>query len=97
MHINGSSASIKSTSSEKDHRGSGEVAVDNDAEVCEICEAPGHDIFSCPLLKDESSDPVSAGAPTSGKKGPVETELFCEDCEGRGHLAADCPYSSDVF
>ncbi|KAL5528742.1 hypothetical protein ACEPAF_7879 [Sanghuangporus sanghuang] len=65
--------------------------------MCEICEAPGHDIFSCPLLKDGSTE---SAAPANGQRGgsaPVETELYCEDCEGRGHVAADCPYSSDVF
>lgn len=53
-------------------------------DVCEICEQPGHDIFSCSLLKDD---------------GPAkhEEELVCEDCEGRGHVAANCPHSLDVF
>lgn len=57
--------------------------------VCEICEKPGHDIFSCSLLGtgiETSSDGVSSG-----------TELFCEDCESHGHVAANCPHSLDVF
>ncbi|KAJ7132877.1 hypothetical protein C8R43DRAFT_1023761 [Mycena crocata] len=56
--------------------------------VCEICEKPGHDIFSCSLL--------GAGSPVDG---PTSSgaELFCEDCESHGHVAADCPHSLDVF
>ncbi|EJD02624.1 uncharacterized protein FOMMEDRAFT_107555 [Fomitiporia mediterranea MF3/22] len=72
--------------------------------VCEICEGPGHDIFSCPLLKDgsgtetlPSTKSTSSGGGQRGGREPVETDLFCEDCESHGHLAADCPYSSDVF
>ncbi|KAF8210105.1 hypothetical protein K438DRAFT_1903746 [Mycena galopus ATCC 62051] len=53
--------------------------------VCEICEKPGHDIFTCSLL--------SAGTPRT----PSDSELFCEDCESHGHAAADCPHSLDVF
>ncbi|KAJ6557190.1 hypothetical protein B0H10DRAFT_2121012 [Mycena sp. CBHHK59/15] len=53
--------------------------------VCEICEQPGHDIFSCALLKEGGTSPTST------------TEVFCEDCESHGHVAADCPHSLDVF
>ncbi|KAL5485485.1 hypothetical protein ACEPAI_8127 [Sanghuangporus weigelae] len=91
LHVNGSS--VKS-SADKD---GGSAEAENDSEVCEICEAPGHDIFSCPLLKDGSAE---SAVPPKGQRGgsaPVETELYCEDCDGRGHVAADCPYSSDVF
>ncbi|KAJ7703320.1 hypothetical protein B0H17DRAFT_1042700 [Mycena rosella] len=55
--------------------------------VCEICEKPGHDIFSCSLLGAGTSD----GGTSPG------SELFCEDCESHGHVAADCPHSLDVF
>ena len=58
-------------------------------DVCEICEQPGHDIFSCSLLKDEPAVSISS-------RGEGD-ELFCEDCESRGHVAADCPHSLDVF
>ncbi|KAJ7188425.1 hypothetical protein C8R46DRAFT_1054731 [Mycena filopes] len=54
--------------------------------VCEICEKPGHDIFSCSLL--------GAGTPDGASS---DTEIFCEDCESHGHVAADCPHSLDVF
>ncbi|KAJ7783014.1 hypothetical protein B0H16DRAFT_1671164 [Mycena metata] len=54
--------------------------------VCEICEKPGHDIFSCSLLGAGTPDDASSSA-----------ELFCEDCESHGHVAADCPHSLDVF
>jgi len=57
-----------------------------DEEVCEICERPGHDIFSCSMLKDE---PRTRATSVSG--------LFCEECENPGHTAADCPHSLDVF
>ncbi|KAF7376043.1 hypothetical protein MSAN_00019100 [Mycena sanguinolenta] len=56
--------------------------------VCEICEKPGHDIFTCSLL--------SAGTPTDDRNSS-DSELFCEDCEGHGHVAADCPNALDVF
>ena len=53
-------------------------------QVCEICERPGHDIFSCSMLRDD------AGMNS-------RTSIFCEDCESPGHVAADCPHSLDVF
>ncbi|KAK6985240.1 hypothetical protein R3P38DRAFT_3102133 [Favolaschia claudopus] len=56
--------------------------------VCEICEKPGHDIFTCSLL---SSGASTDDRPTS------DSELFCEDCESHGHVAAECPHSLDVF
>ncbi|TFK54397.1 hypothetical protein OE88DRAFT_1190781 [Heliocybe sulcata] len=67
-------------------------------QVCEICERPGHDIFSCDLLSDD------AASMRSGKSGhsytyskPAGADLYCEDCEGHGHIAAECPHSLDVF
>ncbi|KZT72034.1 hypothetical protein DAEQUDRAFT_723192 [Daedalea quercina L-15889] len=60
--------------------------------VCEICERPGHDIFSCDLLK--TGVPSSECAPSGAT---ALEELFCEDCEGRGHTAVNCPHSLDVF
>ncbi|KAJ7096443.1 hypothetical protein C8R44DRAFT_813037 [Mycena epipterygia] len=72
-------------------RRAGSVAssdVSDNEGVCEICEKPGHDIFSCSLL----------GAGTSPDGGTSSgAELFCEDCESHGHVAADCPHSLDVF
>lgn len=62
-------------------------ASDSMQDVCEICERPGHDIFSCDLLKDDMPSVI----PTN------TSELVCEDCEGRGHTAANCPHSLDVF
>ncbi|KAL6305023.1 hypothetical protein BKA93DRAFT_731910 [Sparassis latifolia] len=61
-------------------------------EVCEICERPGHDIFTCDLLKGEGGR-MGGGSSSGGE----ESELVCEDCEGRGHVAANCPHSLDVF
>lgn len=62
-------------------------------DVCEICEQPGHDIFTCDLLKD--------GAPKPSKDKftavRISSEQFCVDCESYGHLATDCPHSLDVF
>lgn len=63
----------------------------NGEEVCEICERPGHDIFTCDLLKD--GGPVQNGAIGGESQG----DIFCEDCEERGHTAANCPHSLDVF
>ncbi|KAJ7594052.1 hypothetical protein C8J56DRAFT_925889 [Mycena floridula] len=59
--------------------------------VCEICERPGHDIFTCDLLQDDAS---TSSRTTSQR---ASTDLFCEECEGHGHAAADCPHSLDVF
>ena len=56
-------------------------------QLCEICERPGHDIFSCSILRDD----VGMNSRTS------TTPIFCEDCESPGHVAADCPHSQDVF
>ncbi|KAH9929550.1 uncharacterized protein BXZ73DRAFT_90402 [Epithele typhae] len=62
-------------------------------EVCEICERPGHDIFTCDLLKEGAPPPSSA----SSHFRRDEDEAICEDCEERGHTAANCPHSLDVF
>ena len=56
-------------------------------QVCEICERPGHDIFSCSMLRDD------VGMNSRSSTAPI----FCEDCESPGHVAADCPHSLDVF
>ena len=56
-------------------------------QVCEICERPGHDIFSCSMLRDD----IGMNSRTS------TTLMFCEDCESPGHVAAECPHSLDVF
>ena len=59
-------------------------------DVCEICEQPGHDIFTCDLLR-------GGAAPATGGKDVPPSELYCEDCENYGHVAVDCPHSMDVF
>jgi len=66
------------------------TTTENDASavLCEICEQPGHDLFSCPILKDNDS---SAAEPSASSK------EYCEDCESYGHTAANCPHSLDVF
>ncbi|KAI1795501.1 hypothetical protein LXA43DRAFT_723290 [Ganoderma leucocontextum] len=66
----------------------------SDEVVCEICERPGHDIFTCDLLKEDAAPP-SAGLISSSLR--ADSELICEDCEERGHTAANCPHSLDVF
>jgi len=43
--------------------------------VCEICEQKGHDIFSCPLLKDDEN----ATTPASS------VDAYCVDCDTKGH------------
>ena len=64
-------------------------------EVCEICERPGHDIFTCDLLKEGAAPPSSIS--TSSRLHEEADDLICEDCEERGHTAANCPHSLDVF
>jgi hypothetical protein len=64
--------------------------------ICEICEMPGHDIFTCSLLEDPkgSSNGLSvAHQPLNGDS----NIMFCEDCDSHGHTASDCPHSLDVF
>jgi len=63
-------------------------------DVCEICEQPGHDIFTCDLLKDGAPKPSSKDKFTAVR---ISSEQFCVDCESYGHLATDCPHSLDVF
>jgi CAP-Gly domain-containing linker protein 1 len=66
--------------------------------VCEICERPGHDIFNCDLLKEDSAKmPRGSGPNQKLNGGHSSTDLFCEDCESHGHTAVDCPHSLDVF
>jgi CAP-Gly domain-containing linker protein 1 len=43
--------------------------------VCEICEQAGHDIFSCPLLKDDESSTVKSPS----------ADMYCVDCDSRTH------------
>jgi CAP-Gly domain-containing linker protein 1 len=66
------------------------VSTSNSAslQVCEICERPGHDIFSCNLLKAEVLNTNNSGP---------SLDLFCADCESHGHAALDCPHSLEVF
>ncbi|KAF8554711.1 hypothetical protein OG21DRAFT_1496815, partial [Imleria badia] len=60
-------------------------------DVCEICERPGHDIFTCDLLKEDAPAPLARTKPNSN------SGLYCVDCEGYGHIASDCLHSLDVF
>jgi len=62
-------------------------------DICEICERPGHDLFNCDLLKEDTG---TIHRPAADKLSG-NTDLFCEDCESYGHLAAICPHSLDVF
>lgn len=83
--VKGSTSTIRSASANTDSQPQKETAFGE--EVCEICERPGHDIFTCDLLKDDMPS----------RKSLDDAELFCEDCEERGHTAATCPHSQDVF
>ncbi|EKM54369.1 uncharacterized protein PHACADRAFT_96626, partial [Phanerochaete carnosa HHB-10118-sp] len=64
-------------------------------DICEICEKPGHDIFSCDLLKEDR--PLGIGSASDFLTKSATDDLFCEDCEEHGHTAANCPHSLDVF
>ncbi|CCA68518.1 related to 40S ribosomal protein S18-Coprinopsis cinerea [Serendipita indica DSM 11827] len=50
---------------------------------CDVCEQSGHDIFNCPILKDDST--------------PAADEPYCVDCDSHGHSTVDCPHAHDVF
>ncbi|KAJ4490940.1 hypothetical protein J3R30DRAFT_3278235 [Lentinula aciculospora] len=99
------SASIKSN-------GVGEISSSESAQdeepVCEICEKPGHDIFSCDLLREDyghrdsidfSSEDATPHIVARCGDGAAEEEpdIWCEECEGHGHRAEECPYAGDVF
>jgi DNA repair exonuclease SbcCD ATPase subunit len=59
--------------------------------VCEICEQTGHDIFSCPLLKDDDSATATS---------TLAADHYCVDCDTKGHssesssLAVRCSSNS---
>jgi len=76
------------------HRGNSLVNPTNFAsqQLCEICERPGHDIFSCDLLKEEVPRNLKP-AENSGDS----LDQFCDDCESHGHAAPNCPHSLEVF
>ncbi|KAJ3713095.1 hypothetical protein C8R42DRAFT_780117 [Lentinula raphanica] len=96
------SGSIKSNglsdSSSSDGVGGGEP-------VCEICEKPGHDIFSCDLLREDygQQNPISSSSignnpsHTAALDSDENLDVWCEECEGHGHRAEECPYAGDVF
>ncbi|KAF5381174.1 hypothetical protein D9757_009442 [Collybiopsis confluens] len=77
------------------------AVADGSEPVCEICEKPGHDIFSCDLLREdyEHSQPNGNGHAVSdvGAGSEEELDVWCEECEGHGHRADQCPYAEDVF
>ncbi|KAL7281479.1 hypothetical protein ACG7TL_004794 [Trametes sanguinea] len=66
-------------------------------EVCEICERPGHDIFTCDLLKEDAAPPRMSSRVSATSSQDDLSEVICEDCEERGHNSANCPHSLDVF
>ncbi|KAI6033086.1 hypothetical protein F5J12DRAFT_197271 [Pisolithus orientalis] len=65
------------------------------SDVCEICERPGHDIFTCNLLRDGA--PIHTSTSRSASTRDFSSERFCVDCESFGHVASHCPHSLDVF
>ncbi|KAJ3983192.1 hypothetical protein F5890DRAFT_1524709 [Lentinula detonsa] len=106
-HTNSSSigsTSIKSNGFEESSSSEGGAG---EEPVCEICEKPGHDIFSCDLLREDyghrdmmsSSDNITSHSVTGDEGGDAEGDLdiWCEECEGHGHRAEECPYAGDVF
>ncbi|KAL0062077.1 hypothetical protein AAF712_011077 [Marasmius tenuissimus] len=95
------SASLTSTA--PSHISTPSISSVTSIDVCEICEKPGHDIFTCDLLKEDG--PLSATSITSAAHKAIngdreeeeELDVWCEDCEGHGHTAENCPNSEDVF
>ncbi|KAK0184447.1 hypothetical protein F5146DRAFT_1006451 [Armillaria mellea] len=91
-----SSSKLSDTSSIRRVPSSSSLASHDASAVCEICERPGHDIFSCDLLKGDAPVPINGTrSPLNGNA--TDKSLFCEDCESYGHLPVDCPHSMDVF
>jgi CAP-Gly domain-containing linker protein 1 len=82
--------------------------ITSESDVCEICERPGHDIFSCDLLKESSSptlmmsrivpeDATAVLSPVKPEPSRITERLYCEDCDSEGHTSNECPYALDVF
>ncbi|GJJ06534.1 hypothetical protein Clacol_000726 [Clathrus columnatus] len=69
----------------------------SEGEICEICEQPGHDIFTCDLLKGDMPSSNTRSSYTLSTTDSESSDLWCEDCETSGHTAADCPHSMEVF
>ena len=51
--------------------------------ICEICEQPGHDLFACPILKDDDNSVAKPNA--------SDSKEYCEDCESYGHAGKRRP------
>ncbi|KAK0499220.1 hypothetical protein EDD18DRAFT_1350645 [Armillaria luteobubalina] len=95
-----SSSKLSDTSSIRRVPSTSSLASQGASVVCEICERPGHDIFSCDLLKGDAPSPApinGTGSALNGNGNAADKSLFCEDCESYGHLPVDCPHSMDVF
>jgi CAP-Gly domain-containing linker protein 1 len=85
--------------------------IGSESDVCEICERPGHDIFSCDLLRESSSPtmmmsrinvedspgPKALTGAHAAASAPAAKPLYCVDCDSEGHTADECPYALDVF
>ncbi|KAJ1922494.1 hypothetical protein IWQ60_006485 [Tieghemiomyces parasiticus] len=87
------------------------VDADDDTLICELCDAPGHDLFNCPLFK---SDGIAVGTPND-EEGSVDADEtpapfktvpdyynssrpFCDNCEMFGdHWTEDCPDQDATF
>ncbi|KAJ3859230.1 hypothetical protein EV359DRAFT_68339 [Lentinula novae-zelandiae] len=107
-HTNSSSISSASIKSNGLGTNSSSEGAAEEEPICEICEKPGHDIFSCDLLREDyghrdsinlSSDNATSHTVAGSGGGAVEEDLdvWCEECEGHGHRAEECPYAGDVF
>jgi hypothetical protein len=57
-----------------------------EGDVCEICEQPGHDIFSCHLLKDDIPSGGGSSRTEHTYTDSESSELWCEDCESHGYV-----------
>ena len=51
--------------------------------ICEICEQPGHDLFACPILKDDDD--------SATKKNGLNSKEYCEDCDSYDHISKRRP------
>lgn len=74
-------ASTASSSHESKHS----IDQSSMGDVCEICEEPGHDIFSCHLLKGDVPSSTSRSSYTLSATDSESSDIWCEDCETPGY------------
>lgn len=80
----GTSKVVPSTSSSH-HDPKPKIDQASEGDVCEICEQPGHDIFTCHLLKGDEPSSNTRSSYTLSVTDSESSDLWCDDCETSGY------------